>query len=449
LARVEAVAGTRDGSAGDPTPRSRAGITAWVGRHALALVLAVAALHGLFYVVAIPAWDLFDEEQHLAYALTVRDERRIPHLNEPLRQDIVDAAAASDRWAAFRLGRPSTFDPASLGLEGRSYEAYQPPLYYVLLVPSAALAGDDATRALYVARLHGPFLLAALVGASWFLALRWFPDIGQFGATCAALTVAAIPAAAQAASRVNNDLAAAVLIALGLLLLTKVDVHARPREAALLGGVAAAAALTKSHGLLLVPLVVVGLALLLRERRLSPRVALLSLAPAAAAVLAWALWNHQRYGTPDGATAYLRLYRTYQPLPMRKFPEAIWLTAWSDYWGAYQTGATLRLLTNLTIIAILLVAGWALFKHQPSLTSVALAGTLAVALVVALLYANHTAIVRPGGRVMLPIYPALVVLTVAGWGRLWSRTGMLVPVVATWLLSVAYAVSWFLPFFHE
>jgi hypothetical protein len=310
------------------------------------------------------------------------------------------------------------------------------------------LAGDSADRARIVARLHGPFLLAALGALTWFLALHWFPEHGRRGAAGAALTVAAIPAAAQAAGRVNNDLLAAVLIAAGLLVLTDLVARADQRDAAVLGCIATAAILTKSHGLLIVPPTMVGLVLLWRARRLSARIALLSLGPPVCSACAWMVWNVQRYGTLDGATAYLDRYRTYQPLPAEKFMEAIWLTAWSDYWGAYQTGSTLRLVTNLAVISLALVAAWSLAWHRPMLPVVALAGTLSVALIAALLYANHTAIVRPGGRVALPVYPALAVLVVGGWGRFSPRPLMLAPALVGWLLALAYAALWFMPFFH-
>ena len=42
--------------------------------------------------------------------------------------------------------RPSPVDPATRGLAGRSYEAFQPPLYYVVAAPAFLLAGDHLTK---------------------------------------------------------------------------------------------------------------------------------------------------------------------------------------------------------------------------------------------------------------------------------------------------------------
>lgn len=58
----------------------------------------------------------------------MRDEARIPHIGDQIRPEIAVSAWETDRWHAFRLQRPARPDPQVMGLEGRAYEGYQPPL---------------------------------------------------------------------------------------------------------------------------------------------------------------------------------------------------------------------------------------------------------------------------------------------------------------------------------
>ncbi|HUG13888.1 MAG TPA: DUF2142 domain-containing protein [Thermomicrobiales bacterium] len=423
----------------------------WFRRQSLLpAALVIAFLHGLFYVVAIPPWDLFDEEQHLAYVLTLRDEWRIPHVDDPIPGAILESAATTDRWGAFRLGQPAAVDVDAIGLEGRSYEAYQPPLTYALLAPVTAPAGADVLRSLYLARLAGAALFTSLVGVAWALARQWFPDGGQAVAASAALTLAAIPAAAQSAGRVSNDLLAAVLISAGMLATTRLLDRPCLRTGLSLGALGAAALVTKSHGALLLPLIALALVLLWRQRRLAPSVAALALLPGCVAALAWSAFTYQRYGVLDGSRAYLDRYQTYQPLSLEHFLRTFWLNSWSDYWGAYRGdigGGWLLSVTNLALITLIVMAIAHALRHQRQHEALVLVGVLALEMLIALVVANHTAIVRPGGRLLLPLYPALTVLIAASWRRI-PFPAQVVPVAVVWALSLAHIGWWFLPFFY-
>ncbi len=129
------------------------------GRIIFASVLIFAVLHALLYVVTVPTWDLFDEEQHLSYALYLIDDGAIPHVNDPVQPRILESAVATDRWSTLRIGRPVAPELNEFGLEGWSYEGYHPPLYYSLIAPLTLLSGNDAWRELYAARLLGIALL--------------------------------------------------------------------------------------------------------------------------------------------------------------------------------------------------------------------------------------------------------------------------------------------------
>jgi hypothetical protein len=423
----------------------------WHRRQALPVtVIVVAFLHGLFYAFAIPPWDLFDEEQHLAYVLTIRDERRIPHLEDPIPDAILESAIATDRWRAFRLGQPEDIDIDAIGLEGRSYEAYQPPLTYILLAPLTLLARTDTLLALYTARLAGVVLYTCLAAVTWSLSRQWFPDGGQTLAAVATLILTGIPAGAQAAGRVTNDLLAALLISAGMLAVSRYLDRPYLLNGLILGVVALAAVLAKAHGVLLLPLIVVALIRLWWQKRLNWQTAVVALLPGCLAAIAWSAWTYSRYGVMEGSRAYLDRYQTYQPLSPGNFLRTFWLNSWSDYWGAYRGeigGGSLLIVTNLILIALVLTALAFALRHHRSSAAFMLTGALALGLLLALAWANQTAIARPGGRLLLPLYPAAAILIAASWQHRHGYTRYL-PVVAIWSLSLAYIGWWFLPFFY-
>src|SRR5579875_3070237 len=57
--------------------------------------------HGVIYALTMPPWDVSDEEQHLDYALTIRDDLSLPRLHDYVHPRIIQSAHATDRWAAY------------------------------------------------------------------------------------------------------------------------------------------------------------------------------------------------------------------------------------------------------------------------------------------------------------------------------------------------------------
>lgn len=409
----------------------------------------LALLHGAFYAVAIPPWDLFDEEQHLDYALTLRDERRIPTLVETIRPSIIQSAVDTDRWTMFQIGRPPSAEPEEMGLEGRSFEGYQPPLYYAAIAPLTLPAGDRALPALYLARSFGIVLLVVFAATAWALARRWFPDEGVWTPFSAAVITAAIPAAAEAAGRVNNDLLAASLMSLGLLVTLRLIDRPDMRNAVVAGLVAAAAVLTKSPGLLALGVVVVGLIMVWRRGRLSPSVAIAAIGPGTLALLLWTAFVYDRYGILNGTNAFLDLVVPFDPLPVGEFFVRVWLNGWSSYWGAYD-GGWLRVLIGMVGLGIILVAAYGFSRGEPArrpYEAAMFTGALGLGLLAVLWVGNTSGLVYPHGRIMLPDYPALAALTAGGWAKLHHR-GALAPAGIACVGALISAGFWFLPFFY-
>lgn len=424
------------------------------GRVIFGAVLLFAVLHAMLYVVTVPTWDLFDEEQHLSYALYLIDDGEIPRVNDPVQQRILDSAVATDRWSTLQIGRPVALELNEFGLEGWSYEGYHPPLYYLLVSPLTLLSGEDAWRELYAARLFGIALLFAFASICWGYARDWLPDADPTIWGTIVVIGVSIPSVAAAAGRVNNDLLAGLLLAAGTLMAARVLDDRRTDQALALGLLTGAAILTKGQGAVLLLVAVAACALLLARRQLTVTLFALSIGPGLVALAGWGIWTWNRYGTVNSVDAYLDLVGTTEPLGLLGFVEELWLNGWSSYWGAYD-GGTLRWITG-GIILVTVGAGLAglfigrrswlerdEYRERLILCAVLFAGLLGAAWV-----ANDSGLAHPHGRMMIGAFPALITLSVAGIRRLAGDIVVIQVGILTVALSGVYFLFWYLPFFY-
>src|SRR3989304_130835 len=96
-------------------------------------ILLLGLFHGGLYASFLPPWGLIDEEQHVHYIQSLAVHQEIPLVGKTyLSQDIVDSLFETRRWEVFHWPTPQSRDPRAMGLEGHSYEGYQPPLFYLL-----------------------------------------------------------------------------------------------------------------------------------------------------------------------------------------------------------------------------------------------------------------------------------------------------------------------------
>jgi hypothetical protein len=416
-------------------------------RVVLATLLLGGIVHGLVYVVAIPPWDLFDEQAHYGYAASIRDERRIPRIDDPLPDEIVESTAASDRWASFRLRRPPSLDTRGLGLEGRLYESYNGPTYYAAVALWTLPAGHRARLGLYAGRLLGPLLLAAFGALAWGLAREWFPRAGTVVWGAAGVLAIVPPAAAEAAGRVNNDLLVAVLVGAAVLVASRLLSDPGLGRALLLGGLGAAAVLTKGQGGLVLVLAAVVVFVLGRRRALDVSTAVACLAPGLVALAAWAFVSHRRYGEWSPVDAFLDLVVPFQPLSTGTFAEGLVLNSWSSYWVAYDGGA-LRIVTGTVVAAIAVLGLVPLLRVGELRLALLLTGVVGAGLVATLWLGNARGLVHPQGRVLLPALAPVAALVAGGWHRWLGRAGAVAP-LAVAAMSAVFFVTWFQPFFHS
>ena len=123
-------------------------------RALLALIALALGCLGAVVLVRFPIWAEVDERAHYAYVQSVAEDHRLPLIYDPVSPEV---QAITDRTWPNR----SPTRPESVGLTGHNYEAFQPPLYYVLAAPAFAVIPDHRQK---VFALRGFDLL--LVGAA-------------------------------------------------------------------------------------------------------------------------------------------------------------------------------------------------------------------------------------------------------------------------------------------
>ena len=116
------------------------------------LQLATIVVFGAITAARYPLWSAVDEGAHFEYVQWVAEHGSLP---------VLGSTPASGQELAIGQGvypRHTTFKPADSGLSGLSYEAFQPPLYYVVAAPVFDLSGNYRTKA-FLLRYFGLVLL--------------------------------------------------------------------------------------------------------------------------------------------------------------------------------------------------------------------------------------------------------------------------------------------------
>lgn len=80
-------------------------------------------------VARFPVWAPIDEGAHYSYIQEIAQHGRLPVLGKTYTSEAVLAIYHHANLAYFYV------NPATQGLRGLSYEAFQPPLYYILAAP--------------------------------------------------------------------------------------------------------------------------------------------------------------------------------------------------------------------------------------------------------------------------------------------------------------------------
>lgn len=291
------------------------------------LVYLLALVPALAMAAHQPLWSRVDEAQH-ADVLAQYAHGVIPIEGVTVLQpDIVavDQATGVFRWYPPGSGPapaetdPRAFVPPPQGasaaaqhawmarhLWGFSYEAMQPPLYYLLAEPAWLLGGrfGGTIGAIYAARLFSALIAACLAPLAYLIALTVRPGAERMALFSAGLC-ALLPGYVLNATQITNDGLAAVLgAALTLVAVKGARDGWSGSLAAACGLLLGAAAMTKLTAVGLAPLVAAAF-LWPRAQPLRSRLEYGAVAAglAVVAIAPWLLYNLHTYGQPVASHA--------------------------------------------------------------------------------------------------------------------------------------------------
>lgn len=199
-------------------------------RRPLIALLAAAFVLSVLYALLTPPWLGPDEPRHVEYAMLLADKGRLVTWGDQTAQIEGRIIASMDRERFWRFGlvSPEVFKPGvipsrfdDIWAQGLTHELHQPPLYYLLLSPIAALGRDlDAGLLDRLMRFISVLLATGTVALTWLTAREVFPDdtVIIWGSTA---LVALLPMHAFLGGVVNNDVLAEALAALAVLALAR------------------------------------------------------------------------------------------------------------------------------------------------------------------------------------------------------------------------------------
>ena len=234
-------------------------------------------------------WAEIDERQHYVNVQAIAEDGRYP-----LQSDLVstEVQAITDRT----YPRPSPNDPRTRGLAGRSYEAVQPPLYYLLAVPAFLAPVGHRDKVIAVRLFDLALLMVTLVLAAALCREVLGP---QWRAGYAAVLATVLwPGVLVRMITISNDVLA---VPAGLLvaLLTVLAWRRRSPRWLLSAGVALGVALlTKATLVFMVPVLLITAASALRWQVPRARVAaVLAIVVPLVMITPWIVANNIRYDT--------------------------------------------------------------------------------------------------------------------------------------------------------
>ncbi len=440
-----------------------------IGRWALPLLLLVAILHGAQYAALMPPWGLIDEAQHVDYIWHIAERGEFPTAGTTsLAPAVIDSLFATRHWFVFHWPPPASTALADLGAVGYSYEAYHPPLYYLLMAPVYLGSPGAILDRLFV--LRGAALALSLVTVWLFFRLSALVSGSVLFALLAGLIFVMLPERTAYVSRVNNDVLAELLgTAICLVAAQGVLLSLSPGRAVGLGLLLALGVWTKlSVAFWLGPLALLALWL---YPRADGRRWLLPLLLGGTALGALMARNWLSYHDLTGFDAFHQLYPIVAPpfglSTLVTGLEELFSHFWFIWWKGSQAGSTpltqaiylaLAVLT-FSSAALLALAFWrrrdefrTTWRSHPRLAVfvfLALAGCVYAAMTMYTYFQGIVPVLQ--GRFLAPATAVYVLLFAFGWWQyrlgakvLWAiAIGLFaVSVLALWGNLLPYHYYW-------
>lgn len=267
-------------------------------------------------------------------------------------------------------------------LPGEPFQTKYQPLHALVLAAIWSINGNFPAN-LWLVSIYQAVVLVSFIALSGLLfrSFRFSPL--ESAALCAFLALS--PWIIYWATVPFSDYLFAALVAATFLLLNRADANHRLFLAA--GITAAAACMTKSAGLLILPAVLVG-----SFRRRDWRSAGVFLIPVLPAIVGWTLWTNGHRELSD------------QPI--------LWY--YTDYIGAFLKNGGLRALPDIfphNIVSIMTASGSVVLHNLPD----TMPGRFLCILVLAAMVTGAVRIVKRTGLIEYPVFCLLLALTLSVW----------------------------------
>ncbi len=410
-------------------------------------MIVVAALATVF---SLPKFT-GDEIAHFSYAQSVAEEGRLPLLGPTLISPQAEAIYEGT------YPSPGRLDPAERGLSGRSYEAFQPPLYYLLSAAPFRLAGGNYVAKMRLMRLLGLGLLLAAALLLWRLTIEVVGDRAEAEPYFAfALTALLWPGIVLRTVTIGNS---GLELLIGVALTLVLWRAWRQRSVGwLLGGAVLIGfgLLTRLTIIVFIPGLLICAFAVLRAAQISPRARWLAAAGVVAIpalmIAPWLLSNLDRYGSLTGSRVVRQMMEPFfnpdglkyrvgdipgRLLVVTRAPLAEeW---WIELLSPLKRWVLTVLMTGLVVVAPLGVLGLGRSERRTRLL-VLLALPVAVGIVwmcYVLLVLNWDFFLP---RYLYPTIPGLMLLAAVSLGRL--RSGARALTISAAAITILLTAWW-------
>lgn len=344
-------------------------------------------LIGGAFVVAQPLWSPVDELGHYGYVEQLAEQHSMPVLGQTLMPEPVLAIIHGASPKGYYV------DPKTQGLYGFNYEAFQPPLYYILATPLFAIVPDYVEKA-YALRAFDLVLLLLTAGLGFRLCADLLGRRWRFGYVML-LAVLILPGLVVRSVAISNA-ALALPISMAFLIVALRAVSAPSRRRVFLAGLLLGAGLlTELQLAALAPLfLMVVWRLWRRQQTWADRGAVLGLTAIPAGILApWLIFNLVHFHSLTAQAVVLQMQNpiinpAHAHYSVRILPDLtinfLWDVLLPQEWYAFTIpthpvwqwldAATKFVLIPLLLLAI--VAAWKpLARHRAALLAVPYVGT--------------------------------------------------------------------------
>ncbi len=391
-------------------------------------ILAILVLGG----VTVARFHIFapvDERAHLAYVAEVAAHGRLPFLGHayvPWQELAIEAHT---------YPRRSSLNPQLIGLRGVDYEAWQPPLYYVLAAPVFLIPSNYRDKVLAV-RAFDLLLVMAAVAALAALARavfweRWLVPYAL------ALSTFMWPGVLVRLITVSNAALGPLVVALFLLAAWRATVDLRGRTLIAAAGLLGLCALTQLVLLSLAPLLAFPIVARLRTRHDRNRaitVTGLALALPVALISPWLASNESRYGALTANSLVERLTGSYESAVDHSGLEAVTTRLWRlahaalplEWYPEYR--GVIGVLMLALPLALVMIAAMAVAR-RPRLLRSRVAGLLGSPLLLGVATLIAIVLLQEWPAALFPryVYPMLAPFALfsawawlnSGFGRRW------------------------------